>query len=227
MEKRKAFLVYVDIRKNLELLSDDEAGKVFKALVKYGEDGTLPKFDDRAITVFVNSIVDQMERDQKRYSERCEKARKSQQIRWERLREKSSANDTDEYERIQSNTNGTDNDIDIDDDIENDTDKDNEERESKRDSASCGFSSDSFMKWYNGQIQYTDLPKLTKMTEKRVAALSGIIDEFGKNAIAAVMSKVVDSDYLCGNTYKKFKANFDWLFKRDNFIKVYEGQYDN
>ena len=41
------------------------------------------------------------------------------------------------------------------------------------------------------------------------------------------MTKVSTSEYLCGNTSKKFKANFDWIFRRDNFLKIKEGNYDD
>ena len=225
MEKPKAILVYVDIRKNLELLSDDEAGKVFKALIKYGDEGTLPQFEDRAITVFVNSIVDQIERDRKKYAERCEKARRSQQIRWEKQREDTTHTDTNVYSRNESYTFDTNNNTDTDNNTE--TIKDNEKRENYRENASGNSLSDNFMIWYNEQIQFTELPKITKMTAKREAALKDIIDEFGREAIASVMSKVSTSDYLCGNTSKRFKANFDWIFRRDNFLKIKEGNYDD
>jgi len=223
MAKGKSFLIYIDIRKNLELLSDEEAGKVFKAIVEYVDIGKLPQFDDRSLQVFFNTIMDQIDRDREKYEKKCGANRENQQKRWKRIREMESHFNTNVYDRIQSYTNVTDNDNDTD----NDTDNDIKKRKSKRENTPCGSLSDNFMIWYNEQIQFTELPRITKMTAKREAALKDIIDEFGREAIASVMSKVSTSDYLCGNTSKRFKANFDWIFRRDNFLKIKEGNYDD
>lgn len=225
MAKGKSFLIYIDIRKNLELLSDEEAGKVFKAIVEYVDIGKLPQFDDRSLQVFFNTIMDQIDRDREKYEKKCGANRENQQKRWKRIREMESHFNTNVYDRIQSYTNVTDNDTDNDTDTDND--KDIKKRKSKRENTPCGSLSDNFMIWYNEQIQFTELPRITKMTAKREAALKEIIDEFGKEAIAFVMSKVSTSDYLCGNTSKRFKANFDWIFRRDNFLKIKEGNYDD
>ena len=225
MAKGKSFLIYIDIRKNLELLSDEEAGKVFKAIVEYVDIGKLPQFDDRSLQVFFNTITDQIDRDREKYEKKCGANRENQQKRWKRIREMESHFNTNVYDRIQSYTNVTDNDTDNDTDTDND--KDIKKRKSKRENTPCGSLSDNFMIWYNEQIQFTELPRITKMTAKREAALKEIIDEFGKEAIAFVMSKVSTSDYLCGNTSKRFKANFDWIFRRDNFLKIKEGNYDD
>ena len=40
-------------------------------------------------------------------------------------------------------------------------------------------------------------------------------------------NKVIKSDFLCGSNSRGWRANFDWLLKSANFIKVIEGHYDN
>ncbi len=40
-------------------------------------------------------------------------------------------------------------------------------------------------------------------------------------------NKVTKSDFLCGKNSRGWRANFDWLLKSANFIKVIEGDYDN
>ena len=227
MAKGKSFIIYIDISKNLELLSDEEAGKVFKAIVEYVDIGKLPQFGDRSLQVFFNTITDQIDRDREKYEKKCGANRENQQKRWKRIREMESHFNTNVYDRIQSYTNVTDNDNVNDTDNDTDNDNDIKKRKSKRENIPCGSLSDKFMDWYNEQIRYTELPRITKMTAKREAALNDIIDEFGKQAIASVMTKVSTSDYLCGNTSKRFKANFDWIFRRDNFLKIKEGNYDD
>ena len=215
MAKGKSFLIYIDIRKNLELLTDEEAGKVFKAIVKYADDGSSPQFNDRSLQVFSNIITDQIDRDRVKYEKRCGVNRENQQKRWKKVNETGSHHNTNVYNRKNSYTNVTDNDTDTD----KDTERDREEYALP--------DSGKFKDWYNKKIQYTDLPRIQKMTDKREAALERICLDYGREAIVAVMDKVIASSYLRGETSKKFKTNFDWLFKEDNFIKVKEGTYDD
>jgi len=121
---------------------------------------------------------------------------------------------------ISDTDNGSDTDIDIGIDNGSEYEK---EKESVREKELCY----NFMAWYNEQIQYTELPHISEMTAKREKALKDIIKEFGKDDIALVVSKIINSNYLLGNTSKRFKANFDWVFKRENFLKIKEGNYDD
>ena len=105
MAKGKSFLIYIDISKNLELLSDEEAGKVFKAIVEYVDIGKLPQFGDRSLQVFFNTITDQIDRDREKYEKKCGANRENQQKRWKRIREMESHFNTNVYDRIQSYTN--------------------------------------------------------------------------------------------------------------------------
>lgn len=117
---------------------------------------------------------------------------------------------------ISDTDNGSD--IGIDNGYESD-----KEKESVREKELCY----NFMAWYNEQIQHTELPQISEMTAKREKALKEIIKEFGKEDIALVVSKIINSNYLLGNTSKRFKANYDWVFKRENFLKIKEGNFDD
>lgn len=45
--------------------------------------------------------------------------------------------------------------------------------------------------------------------------------------VCAFFRKVEASDFLCGRNGRGWSANFDWLMKSANTIKVLEGTYDN
>ena len=45
--------------------------------------------------------------------------------------------------------------------------------------------------------------------------------------VCAFFRKVEASDFLCGRNGRGWSANFDWLMKSSNAIKVLEGTYDN
>ena len=71
-----------------------------------------------------------------------------------------------------------------------------------------------------------DLPKVQKMTESSKKAVQRIAEKYGKSTIGEVLHKTGESDFLSGRS-GSFTANFDWIFKPQNFVKVLEGNYRN
>lgn len=68
---------------------------------------------------------------------------------------------------------------------------------------------------------------ISKITEKRKSAVRARLREFGKDAIATVIRKAAASDFLNGKNNRCWTADFEWLFRPNNFPKVLEGNYDN
>ena len=68
--------------------------------------------------------------------------------------------------------------------------------------------------------------KIQALNDTRKSHIKERIKDSGYDAIITVFEKAEKSDFLKGNI-TKFKANFDWLMKPSNFIKVLEGNYDN
>lgn len=85
---------------------------------------------------------------------------------------------------------------------------------------------DEFVAYFNGKVKYTLIPKVIKLNKLRKELLAGRVKEYGKESLATAVEKVVSSTFLTGGT-GKFVANFDWIFKPKNFIKILEGNYDN
>lgn len=134
MKERKSFLFYYDWANIYEPLDDRRKAKLITATIRYAKDNTDTKFDDLTLKVIFNVIKDTIDRDSARYNERCLKNAENIKKRWNK--------NTNEYDRIQTNTNYTDIDIgkeidkDIGIDIEKDTDIDKE-----KDSTYSSFSS--------------------------------------------------------------------------------------
>lgn len=81
-----------------------------------------------------------------------------------------------------------------------------------------------FREWFNAAVGGTDIPRLIKFTDARKNALRAIFKEYGKETVETVVQKVIASDFLA----KEWgKVSFDWIFKKSNFIKILEGNYDN
>lgn len=74
-EKKKAsFVLYHDIRGPLELLTDDERGKLFLAILDYSEYGALPEFDG-ALQMAFAFIRTALDRDAMAWEDKREKRR--------------------------------------------------------------------------------------------------------------------------------------------------------
>ena len=71
---RKYFCAYHSYLKAMEPLTDEECGRLFRALLDYSQSGTAPELRGNERFVFP-AMQDQIDRDAKRYSERCEKNR--------------------------------------------------------------------------------------------------------------------------------------------------------
>lgn len=71
-EKKKSFILYIDYREHLDLLSDEERGKLFTALFDYAESGSEPDLTGAARMAY-SFIRSQMDRDAASYAETCRK----------------------------------------------------------------------------------------------------------------------------------------------------------
>lgn len=73
--------LYYSYREQLEILPDDERGRLIIALLDYAENGTIPALDGAAKMAF-SFIRSQIDRDSEKYSERCRKNRENISKRW-------------------------------------------------------------------------------------------------------------------------------------------------
>ncbi len=117
-------------------------------------------------------------------------------------------------------------DLDLDLELEQDKDQDQDQELSL---FSENFSSDKVP--YNEIIEIfnskcPDLPRVIKVTEQRKKFLNARWKEYPSldfwNQFFETVSK---SQFLMGKV-NSFKANFDWLIRPNNFIKVLEGNYN-
>ena len=117
---QKGFVVYGDIQAVVDELNDEQAGKLFRAMLTYFATGKAPKFDGVLKYVWI-PIKQQMDRDKEKYDAKCEKNRAKIQKYWDGVK----AN-TNEYNSIQtySNATNTNTDTNTDTNTKKDTDTD-------------------------------------------------------------------------------------------------------
>lgn len=100
-KEQKGFVVYGDVHAVVDELTDEQTGKLFKAMINYFTTGKAPKFDGILKYVWI-PIKQQMDRDKEKYDAKCEKNRAKIQKYWDEVK----AN-TNEYSGIQTYTNAT------------------------------------------------------------------------------------------------------------------------
>ena len=102
MKERPGVLLYFSLRPAIKRLTLEEKGAPFEEILDYAQSGVYPDFDGvlGICWDFVQPLIDA---DGEAYRDKCEKAKKAIETRW--AKEKS----TQEYERIQTNTEHTNN----------------------------------------------------------------------------------------------------------------------
>lgn len=72
------------------------------------------------------------------------------------------------------------------------------------------------------------LPKVTKLTDTRIRHINARLKEYTEEDLRTAFLIAEASDFLTGRTDRsKWKADFDWLMKESNLVKVLEGNYTN
>ena len=116
MANKKGVIVYHDIIEQLEDFTDEQVGQMFRAIVNYDKDGTIPNFTGEMKLAF-KFIKLTLDRNNEEYTAKCEMQRKKIQDYWDKQK------NTNEYNSIQMNTMATYKDIDKDTDKEKDINK--------------------------------------------------------------------------------------------------------
>lgn len=231
---KKSIIIYADCIAILEELTNEQAGRLFKAILSYVNEEPVTETDgDPAVKMAFKVLKNQIDRDTEKYVEKCEKNRAIAQKRWERIRENTNA-----YERKRTHTNVTDNENDSDSDSEVTNVTNNNLPLSLRSKGSSHSGAgatqpksfrEKVLRYFNGKMAGKSIKPIKAITDgtKRSESLKARVREHGRDAIFQMIDKAAGSQFLNGYNEKGFTATFDWLILPNNFIKVLEGNYDN
>ncbi len=230
---KKSFMVYTDNCKQVNMLSDEQAGILFKSMLSYAQTGEEPEFDDDIVRIVFSFISAQMDRDNLKYEETCRKraeagkkggapkgnknASKTSNCFSKQPKQPDTDKDTD-----------TDTDKDTDKDKDTDTDKDTE-KETKRDTDI------NIIPPSPSVLEILDLfneicisyPKAKNISDSRENAVKSILSAYGKEKIREVFEKTEKSSFLKGFNQRNWTASFDWIMNSANFVKILDGNYDD
>lgn len=69
--------------------------------------------------------------------------------------------------------------------------------------------------------------KVIRLNDFRKGLINARIGEYGLEKVISVLRMAGESDFLNGRNDKAWKADFEWIFRPQNFLKIYEGKYQN
>ena len=251
-----------DAENILQDFTKEEAGEIFMALLAYANRGEEFKTDDRSMRTLFRTLQANIDRNNDRYEEKCERNR---QIAMEREKKRKEAREKDkkeEHERTRTCTNvnerertspigigigiGIGNEIGI--GINNkefnnikeakastsETSSDaaaepqeqakNEENQAKKQDK---IDFEKVRQQFNRLMQDKAIPKIKgKIAGQRKAFFEARVREYGITSAYRVMIKAAESGFLNGGGRNGWIANFEWIFRPNNFPKVLDGYYD-
>ncbi len=70
---KNSFVLFHEFKESVELLSDEQAGKLFKALFDYETEQTEPEFTDVAMKIVFSTIRNSLDRNKEKYEKRCKR----------------------------------------------------------------------------------------------------------------------------------------------------------
>lgn len=174
--QREGFILYKSFYDPISQLTDEQLGRLFRSIYLWQINGEADPEPD--IQIAFGFFINQFRIDNDKYQEKCDKNRENIQSRWEREKK-----DTNEYNRIQTNTNCSDN--------ENDKENGKEKRK-KRSSLSLPFSDQEFIDTWN------ELRKQPKWRKKTVTALQKSLDRLSRYDVRfaiELMNTAIENGY--------------------------------
>lgn len=243
-----------DAENMLQDFTKEEAGEIFMALLAYANRGEEFKTDDRSMRTLFRTLQANIDRNNEKYEEKCERNR---QIAMEREKKRKEAREKDkkeEHERTRTCTNVNERErtspigIGIENEINNkefnnikeakastsETSSDaaaepqaqakNEENQAKKQDK---IDFEKVRQQFNRLMQDKAIPKLKgKIAGQRKAFFEARVREYGITSAYRVMIKAAESGFLNGGGRNGWLANFEWIFRPNNFPKVLDGYYD-
>lgn len=222
MEKA-SFLMYLDYEEQFNLLTDEQIGKLIRAIFKYENTGEVEELDGMVKMAF-SFIKTQLDRDREKYQARCEKNRENAK-KGGRPKKQMDILKPNGFEENQMEAKKPDNDKedDNDDDKDNEEDIKKKEKNKKRKTFDDIFSENNFSEELENTIKdfidmrktikkpmttkalellIKNLEKLTNLEEEKIAILNQSI-EHGWQTVYPL--KTIDSNKTSKGGINDFK----------------------
>lgn len=239
MKKEKvSFLIYLSYEEQFEMLSDEELGKLMRAILQYEKSGEIPMLD-RPLNLAFSFIKTRLDDDRKKYKEKCEKNRKNG-MKGGRPK-KDNSNDEkanglcdDDEKQMDSKKADKDDEEDIEEDIEEENDDVVKEKIKKKAKETFGYLSNEDLEECVLYLENMDSDLIMYALGKTKQAqmpcwnyTKRILDSYKikniKSLIELLENENIDESFL-PKDIPKFKYDF---MKDTKSISSFEELYDN
>ena len=251
-----SFIIYTSYLKIFEQLTDSQLGQLTRHMLSFAKTGKEPFIEDPLVKLSFAFIKDDMERNQRKYEEKCERLRANARKRWDKKQSDSEASEdmqkhTNVCKSMQMHANAqiamhndneyvNDNVYDNDNDVSKETDNnipskeglsisENPKVDPARRCAKIDFA--AIKAYWNTKHDQSGsaMRRLTLMSDQRKSNVRARIREYGGDVqkVYKAIDKAMASDFMNGKNGKGWVASFDWMMCPSNFPKVLEGNYDN
>ena len=154
----KSIILYLDSAVAIDYLTDEQAGILFKAVLRYGRNGQMLESSDTALTALFTMLCTQIDRDHRKYEERCERNVANAKKRYEKLHPDEPQSPI-ACDGMQSHPNACHNDNNSDNDNKTDNDDDNADALIINDASVSDYSFETVWKIYGKPVGNVEVLK--------------------------------------------------------------------
>lgn len=86
MKVKKSFVLYHDFRNWFSLLTDEELGRLIRAIFDYEMNKTLPENLNEKEQIAFLMVRDTLDRDREKYERVCNRNKENARVRWEKMK---------------------------------------------------------------------------------------------------------------------------------------------
>ncbi len=86
MKVKKSFVLYHDFRNWFSLLTDEELGRLIRAIFDYEMNRTMPENLNEKEQIAFFMVRDTLDRDREKYERVCNRNKENAKIRWEKMK---------------------------------------------------------------------------------------------------------------------------------------------
>lgn len=237
-----SFIIYTSYLKIFEQLTDEQLGQLTRHMLSFAKTGEEPAIEDPLVKLSFAFIKDDMERNQRKYEEKCERLRANARKRWDKKQLDAEASEdmqkhTNVCKSMQLHANAqiamhNDNEYDNDNVDDNDVSKETDIEPSKEGILSASVKTEApdggkvskskkidyagIKEYWNRKHDETKsvMPPITLMTENRKVMVKARLRQC-KGDIKTLYRAIdiaMASDFMNGNNKKGWVSKFDWIF---------------
>lgn len=233
---KETFIVYKSYFDRFAKLTDEQLGKVFRAMLEYEITGEEPIIDDPKAEASFEVVKYDLDMNDGKYEEICRKRREAGSLGGKQK----VANATKCYQMQTSVSKSKQNVPDTDSDSDNDSVSDNGEHNPSGlnkliPSDISSQKRGDFVSKRKEEVEavlnaWNSIPNIpsVKMLDRntdRYKMLCARLDKYGLDAVLEAVNNIRHSTFLCGGGDKGWHIDFGWFVRPNNFPKVYEGKY--